>query len=466
MNSERTIEGRWLVGEPGAQPIYGILKFSLENGITLETKAVRSVAIETVFRQAEGVSLPVFPVIHGFDENNNPVTLFYCSTVRINNSTGLDTRSYHVHCGVVGRHFDSLDDFAFDGIRFRVNFLHPWKGYANFKAIAPHQEGFIWGFEPNFTKVFSLDEESTVQICDTRQSNRSVGKASVAEFNSNTYVETLWKTPHKWSAILQWTNRFRRLITLASGSPCHLLSIEGIRNDTMLSIGTDKTHKSMDVLISAPDISKEEENEAHIRFLFSYSDVQEDFAGFLKSWFDYSDKLSSVLDLYFAVVFNKHLYMNHKFLFLVQALERYHAVQLGGLRENPDDYKARFQRVRSAMSNEDYQFYEAKLNWGNEKTLLQRINELLQVRSLLLADLVEDSPKFAQIVKDTRNYYTHFDEKLRQQGKVLEGKQLLEMAHRLKGILEVLFLDDLKVGGDAVLRAKGRAKDYRVVEYK
>ena len=47
------------------------------------------------------------------------------------------------------------------------------------------------------------------------------------------------------------------------------------------------------------------------------------------NWIRYHEQMKEVLNLYFAVIFGAHLFVEHKFLFLAQALEGYHRIRYG-----------------------------------------------------------------------------------------------------------------------------------------
>ena len=63
-----------------------------------------------------------------------------------------------------------------------------------------------------------------------------------------------------------------------------------------------------------------------LNMIASFDDLGQDAGRIIRRWFEYHERLEPALNLYFAVIFNRSLYSNHRFLFLAQALEVYHRI--------------------------------------------------------------------------------------------------------------------------------------------
>jgi len=58
--------------------------------------------------------------------------------------------------------------------------------------------------------------------------------------------------------------------------------------------------------------------------LFSYEEISDWTELILTKWFETSDKLAPIHELYFGSLYNSNMYLYHSFLSLVQAIESYH----------------------------------------------------------------------------------------------------------------------------------------------
>jgi hypothetical protein len=168
----------------------------------------------------------------------------------------------------------------------------------------------------------------------------------------------------------------------------------------------------------------------------------------LALWRTYRTKHASVLSSYFATVFNEHLYQNHIFLFLAHALELYHQINFDGAYSSPSEFRARIDKITAAVPDEA-DWLQKRLANANMKTLADRLRDLVAAKSHFLENLIGDTEAFVGSVKNTRHYYTHFDEQLLKKGKVADGGELVALAQTMRTFLEAVFIDDLGLS-DAV----------------
>lgn len=81
-----------------------------------------------------------------------------------------------------------------------------------------------------------------------------------------------------------------------------------------------------------------------------------------------------------------------------------------------------------------------KLLFSNEPTLKERLEELLNNYSNdTLKKVIKDPADFIKKVKDSRNYYTHFDSKLKK--KAAKGGDLYYLTERMKLLLTCCLLN-------------------------
>ena len=96
------------------------------------------------------------------------------------------------------------------------------------------------------------------------------------------------------------------------------------------------------------------------------------------------------------------------------------------------------------------------------------MSELTADQQTFVAQFITDTTAFADTIRWTRNYYTHFgeDEELRidqGRGRIAEGTALLTYATQLQALLELLFIADLNLPQAAVARVVSRVKRVRVI---
>lgn len=454
MIENRKIEGRWwILGKPETA-LYGVLDFDPNEGLHLETKDARPLDFDPLYEPY--VNKGGEPTIIGRDQHDSPITLLFCNKSGGGSSAGLKTNRYHAAYALLGREFNSWKDVEFNSITLELTHMQGWMGKTLFSS-PKLQDGFQQVTYQWFKEIpYRIDEHTELKIVSYVSSDFSVAPEDMVKLVGKHRIELEWRQPLHIEKVNGWVLALCRLFSLSVGSPTYIRSLTGYRADHFIGVGEKRIRQGIEVLRTNANADSVRENLHPLEMLFSFNDVRESFGDLLRQWLRYGDKLEAVLDLYFSTIFNAHLYLNHEFLLLAQALERYHAVQIDGYREDPEKFGQRLKTIRQLMGDDHFRFVEDKLNWANEKTLLQRLTELVEARRAVIGDLAAEFPDFPRLVKDTRNYYTHYDSSLLQKGKVAQGINLVRLVEVMRITLQVLILDDLGIGNTAIQRAKKR----------
>jgi len=78
---------------------------------------------------------------------------------------------------------------------------------------------------------------------------------------------------------------------------------------------------------------------------------------------------------------------------------------------------------------------EARLRYGNRYSLKSRLSELVNEYGGIVPQLLPNRAAFVKNVADTRDYLTHYDERLRK--RCASGTDLLALTKRLRVLVEV-----------------------------
>jgi hypothetical protein len=99
------------------------------------------------------------------------------------------------------------------------------------------------------------------------------------------------------------------------------------------------------------------------------------------------------------------------------------------------------------VPNEEQAWLKEKLRHANEKTLAQRLEDILASAPSETAQFIPDSAAFAARVRHTRNYYTHFTSELREKGNTVPDNELPHLTEQMRGLLILCILKDLGISG-------------------
>jgi HEPN superfamily Apea-like protein len=133
----------------------------------------------------------------------------------------------------------------------------------------------------------------------------------------------------------------------------------------------------------------------------------------------------------------------HAFLLLTHAIESYHRRTWPVLEATATKHRRRVRRIVWAVrSTRDRKLVAKALRFfGVEPSLETRLRQVYASMPDEAQKLLGDKDRFCVKVAQTRNYFTHFDKRLKQ--KALAGGELWRTVYKLKYLIRVLLLREL-----------------------
>lgn len=391
---------------------------------------------------------------HGHDEHGHPWTLLGCVGAGSTKSAAFTTRRRTVSHAVRGMHRLTLDEVTFDEVQLDFTDLQEWLCTPILREKHPREAGqIVVEHPPETERVMRMQRGYSLVL---RMWLGGGANDEGLRFNCQQAFELRFDAPTSLRQLKDMVLDLQWFLTLARGEPVQVLKVTGFRKD-LNTLGTDFPE-----IIEVYQGWSGQETASRTRYrwemLFNADDLGEQLGPMLDRWHTYRDRHAAVLSCYFATRFNEHLYTNHEFLFLAHALELYHQLNFPGNHQSPAEFEARIDAIVAAVPGET-EWLRARLGGANRLTLADRLRRLLEARHAVIGDLIPDAEKFVAAVRDTRNYYTHYDEDLRKKGRVAEGVDLMKLSVCMRALLEACFLSDLGAPEKAVKRV---LKDDRI----
>lgn len=234
-----------------------------------------------------------------------------------------------------------------------------------------------------------------------------------------------------------WLENF---LALAIAEPVYPIGIEGTTKAHKLILPNGKVVYPP-IQIICPHIMRRKPRSQILRehMLFKFSDIRRRFQGIMRKWFEGFEDLRPVYDLYFGTLYNPQMYLQHKFLSLVQAIESYHRRRAARQYElPPSKHKAIEMAIENACPPRHRNWLERKLTHSNELSLPQRLHFLLSKYDFLK---IGNKDSFVNKVVDTRNYLAHYDKRMQKRAATIE--EMAQLCQKLRSLLEVVMLGEL-----------------------
>jgi hypothetical protein len=471
MTEEFDYTGMWWLPDNSEGNIMGTLRFTSGEGAVLELmgsfEEIKSTNSKGSHIKSGWIvkSSKLFKpeIILGTSSDGKNITLHKCSEEpkRSDSTSGFPTSSFYANRVLIGFHFTKPEDLKFKSLSVNYPFFEEWRKSGVFSFRWESGENFkqyevkYKAPEPVKAKIakfrISLDHDFIVSGDRLREVNLKHTTFIKIEPEGELHFE-------EYQNILYHLQNF---LSLATTRAIYPLSITATTEKyTWVPNGEVRylPIKIFDRVIGKVDLSKEL---THSDMLFTFDDISGQFEAYLQNWFGKAESLKPVYDLFFGTLYNPSMYLESKFLSLIQAIESFHRRRYGGEYLSDEDYaKVRYDLEKAIPDSVEGGFKDSlksKIKYGNEFTLRTRLKEFFDEYQENLSEFIENKNAFIGEVVDTRNYLTHYDKK----GKAAIGEELFPIIQKLKILLEICLLIELGFSSEKIKKLFSRNRKYQ-----
>jgi len=458
MIEEFEYTGIWWLSDKPEKQISGTLRFTPNEGAILD--------LIGSFKDITDINKTLNPeIILGISSNGKNITLYKCFETKSSFSfLGFQTSSFYANVVFIDVHFQKLENIKFKSISVHYSHLDEWVNISGFdiKHLWKEKEVIIkYKLPEPFKADVSNDLKVLINIRATGPSLSFVQKEATIKQKTEIKIETSEdKSFEDYRKIMYQIQNF---LTLGITEPVYPLAITGLTelNKKMIK---DKTHyPPVEIFYRLPDIPKTPKTLLPFDMFFTFKDISDRFESFLRNWFKKADLLEPVYDLYFGTFYNPRMYLEHRFLSLIQAIESFHQRIYGGEYLSDEEYKPVYDALVNAIPDgvaRDFkESLENKLKYGKEFSLRKRLKEIFDEYQEILNDFIGNKIAFIDMVVDTRNYQTHHDKDLKK--RAAKGDDLYRLTQKLKVLLEICLLTELEFNSEEIKALFSRNRRYQ-----
>jgi len=428
----------WLPSAPETH-VYGEFTFSNREGLHLSSIGT----FEDTLRTAVGRS---YPVILGATSDGKRITLCDCMVVgHTGTGAGVETQRYSVDMALIGAHIDDPQEMRFHRVSMQYSHLADWFCPSGFRPRSIEAEDASRRYELSYElpeRIVAATTKGRMTVWGSVKTAFSVREASLQQS-----VWITFEIPGKQrfeDLNSQLIHPLRNLVTLATDRPNSITQVFVFskRHAHTSPIPSDIVELPIEVLFRT---SYDEMTQTRAltpgEMLFSFEDVESDFEQLVQRWLVAAEELDSVCDLFFSNQYNPGMYLENKFLNLAQAAESYHRRRRCNQSRPAQEHERRLEAVFGACPAKHKKWLEWQLKYSNEPSFKERLLDLIDVTGETMLPLVQDAESFACDVRDSRNYYVHYDSSLRQQA--AQGEKLYRLTERLAFLMRACLLCEL-----------------------
>lgn len=382
-----------------------------------------------------------YQLILGVTSEGDYISLTNCQqTGAKTSSVGLQSEQFMVDAAYIGAHFNLPNEMKFHRCSVRFNYLDEW---ANL-------QGFNWQYkddQPEWAVVsYTFPEVVRGQADGIDVSVRCKFSTSGKNRFEQVLRQTVWlnietDVDKSFNACLKsFVSPFQNLLSLAVGDPNSVTDV--------VVYCKEKTYKNppdqeIPIRVIYPKYFNEEMSKKIYapQMLFTLQDIADNFSEVVKKWLEITNKFDSVCDLYFGVQYAPKMYLEQKFLSVVQAAETYHRRSDRFKNEyfSTHHYDELIRTIINCTPEEQRNWVRTRLT--NTPSFKERVIELLKFTEVLMKPLICDEESFSNLLRDLRNYYTHYGSSGPR--RELDNEELFKITNKIYVLLQTCFLIEI-----------------------
>lgn len=402
--------GFWFIND---NKYFGKIVYSQENGIYL------TLFSDQLKFTIEG-DREFIPVICGVVEGGKPITLYrnlqlqsnFSSTfVAENSSTFLSQVTYRSNMLFEGVFFDNEEEMKFDALYGQFTDLNEWLDISGFDFNSDFDEEKQYDCIVKYIKpeneVFSINSELNVGIAFSRQGPRRFLAQNNVEVTQQAFLfissENQSMDFHELFSYLNWFSMF---LELASQRKVYPIEIEGLIKEK--DKNTPRKNNRVRIFFQPLEPIKDLRKHLPADFLFNFADVHDEM---IRNWFNHFQDWKTIVNLRNSLFLSERLFLETKFINIVQALESFHSMNYGGRCFDKDEFKEIRTQMLSPLSDEYRKFIEPRIGNLNYLSFRDRLLELFQDKVELFSNIISEFEIFVKRVALTRNEFVHSSRK-------------------------------------------------------
>jgi hypothetical protein len=426
-------KGYWWLPDAEDNKLSGTLSFSQENGARLE--------LVGVFGTERNARIEQPAIILGDTQQGKPITLYKCVyTQWTYPMIGLGGGTYHVHFVFDGVHFDTEEKIAFHQLRGSYTDLEAWVGIHGFtfeNERVGNKHIHKVAYEMPSSQTFDVSDDFEVGISFSyRGSNRSIVQTEVKISQQAYLVINSKKGDVKFENIFSKLNIILDLLQVAVQRVPYPITIFGFsRENVQVRDSNEPDYPKIDIYYQPIEALSTKKPIIPQDMLFTYKDLGELE---IKNWFQSFETHQTIIHLYRSLFYSNRLFVETKFLSIVQALESLHSILFDNYIFPNSEFKVRKKKIFALIPDEEKEWVIPALENANFKRFKLKISELLNNKLSYISSCIDDLDIFSNKVAGTRNKFVHYTE---QKWFFQNGTELTSAIKVLTMLFEIYLLE-------------------------
>ena len=337
----------------------------------------------------------------------------------------------------IGFPYDENTEPRFNTFTFSVEGIDEWVGISGIE-VDRHSEKRAVTISYDKPADISLNLQNGMQLLITFASTfPGFPNLKSAEVSQKTYFRLISQKACELDEFTSVAQKIMAFLCFVMNEIVCLDSMSATSDNLRQNIGDGRT-APIPVKIYCPSwpYAKDEPEINELDMLFKYEDRQNRVESIINRWIDNYEQITPALDLYFLTKARTLPTMDLQFLTLVQALEAFHRRTSDEKHMDADECKEIRKKMIGECPEEHKDWFRPQLLRANELTLINRFERMTEPFDKFMCG--EKRVGLIKIIKNTRNYLTHYDSSL--EPKAAKGEVLKFLCLKMNALFRLQFL--------------------------
>ena len=322
--------------------------------------------------------------------------------------SGLAASVIHANVAYIGVWYDE-EQIAFQEISCSLEGLEVWLGTESIENEFDHEnnEGII---------RYRIPDEIPLLIPNGIDAKFVFGLIApsfavpITEASIKQTVHLSFKLPKVEPTAGCWSlaSRFCTFLSLALNRDVGVQSMTGYVDAQVSDIETQRRRVRIYVQSDPPVGRKQAIRRRDALFL--YENVADRIATLIANWLNMYETFGDAISLYFDSKNRATEYLERQVLWLAQALETLHRKSSDETSMPKEEFLERLESILERCSQDERSWLQDKLRYANELSFRARLRKLVEYFGDQFGS-GNERKTFIDMVYDTRNYLTHYDER-------------------------------------------------------
>lgn len=398
-------------------------------------------------------------IINGQFANGELVTLIGCFILHHNFLS--ENSKYSVEFCIIGENYEKLEDVLFEKVNINYSRLNEWLTQSSIhnRYVNDNRGNIKLNYKFPKKKRIKVSNEICIEVTYSIEQEDDRLYEDKYILTEIPYISFKPSTRQSFKYFQNYWYKFQNFLSLACMEPVSPVYVRGC---IMKNIDGSDLLYPVDILYALWHIPELKSNLYPRKMLFHCFNIQNDIIKIIKNWYGKLAKVEAEVNLYFNTVFQSNMYLENRFLNLIQAIESFHRKYYKNIDLSQKEHAKRIDSITKSIPKEYKKWVEDKLAYSNEPNLRKRLKEIFIQYNILIEIIIGSEKKrksFINKIMNLRNYFTHYSQTINMRD--LEPENLYWNCEKLKIIFEILILNKIGFSQEQINKLFSNYSNYK-----